>query len=623
MSFAASQDAKEQVRQSIDIVDLIGSYLPLRRQGRLFVGLCPWHDDTRPSLQVNPDRQSWKCWVCNVGGDVFSFVMQREGVDFREALTMLADRAGIALAPAGRGGSAWAADAGGKRTLYEAAAWAERQFCECLAQSPEAEEARRYLQERGIEAESRAAFHLGFSPDRWQWLLDRARSTPYSPAVLEAAGLVVRSADGGRYYDFFRGRLLFSIRDPQNRPIAFGGRVLPGQQDPRKYVNSRETRLFSKSEHVYGLDVARDFVTRSRHVVVVEGYTDVIMAHQCGLKNFVAVLGTALGPRHIRLLRRYADSITLLLDGDEAGQRRTNEVLQLFAESDVDLRVLTLPEGLDPCDFLRQRGAEALRGLLDTATDALEHAIRVETRGLDLVRDTHRANKALERVLAILAKTPRVSSEDTSAKLLRERQMLARLAREFHVEESVLRTRLQELRREAPPARQTPGEAGMPAPLALRDLGTHETELFEILVRHPRLADTAILELSAEQLSPGPSRALFEVYRQLAELGLEPEFGRVLSALEDPRLKHVLVELDERAQAKEEHASQAAPARLRHLIDDLRDRFDASQRRERLAALEQGTLTDEEEKRVLEQLFQQKLRQQRIKRQGVPAPTDG
>lgn len=612
MSFASSQDAKEQIRQAIDIVDLIGSYMPLRHQGRIFVGNCPFHDDTRPSLQVNPERQSWKCWVCDVGGDIFSFVMQREQVDFREALMLLADRAGVELT---RGPKTQPGDPNDKRTLYDAVRWASQLFSDYLQKAPEAEVARRYFEDRGIAGRSLERFQLGFSPNRWQWLLDRSRNSKFSPAVLEAAGLLGRSSKSNSHYDRFKGRVIFPIRDSQQRPIAFGGRILPeySGETGAKYVNSPETRLFSKSEHVYGLDIARDTIARSREVLVVEGYTDVIMCHQHGIENVVAVLGTALGPRHIRHLRRYADAITLVLDGDEAGQRRTNEVLELFIASEVDLRILTLPEGLDPCDFVAQRGAEAMRVAVKEADDAFAHAIRIKTEGVDLLRDTHRANQALEQLLGILAQAPRFSADTTTSRRLRERQVLSRLARDFRLEEAALRDRLAELRE------KSTSEHATPPPTAGRiKLEPVYFELFGILVTHPDLTDVALAEIEPSMVTDATARTLLDVYSQVIQECGNGEFSSVLLALEDPRQKNLLVDIDEQARAKEPLAQEDAAARLRRLIDDLQMRADATQRRQTMAALEQRKLSEEEELGVLQDLIEKER-----KRQGIPAPTDG
>ena len=192
MSYSAAHDLKEQVRQATNIVDLLGSYLQLQRKGRFYVALCPWHDDARPSLQVNPERQSWKCWPCDVGGDVFSFVMRRENIDFSGALKMLAERAGIEITPS----SARQAKPGSpddKATLYKAIAWAEQQFHKYLLESHDAAAARQYLQSRSITEESIQRYSIGYAPNEWQWLLDRAKTTPYSPAVLEAVGLAIRN----------------------------------------------------------------------------------------------------------------------------------------------------------------------------------------------------------------------------------------------------------------------------------------------------------------------------------------------------------------------------------------------------------------------------------------------
>ncbi len=407
-----SLDAKEQIRQAIDIVDLVGSVVQLRRQGRNYVGLCPWHDDSRPSLQVNPERQSFKCWVCDIGGDIFSFIMKTEGVEFPEAMAMLADRAGVTLQQPSRpespepSASSAGPAAPDKRTLYEAMAWAQRQYHDCLLGAAEAEPARKYLQDRGITAASIEQFNLGFSPTEPAWIFQRAGGTPAQARVLETIGVLARSAGGGGLYDRFKGRVLFAIRDVQGRPVGMGGRVLPGLSDsPAKYVNSPETPLFAKSHLLYGLDLARETIRKSHTALVMEGYTDCIVAHQYGFTDAVAVLGTALGEAHVRILKRFADRIVLVLDGDEAGRRRANEVLELFVAQQVDLRILTLPDELDPCEFLQERGADAFRRLLETETvDALDHAIRTATGGIDLGHDIHGSSEALARLVAIVAK---------------------------------------------------------------------------------------------------------------------------------------------------------------------------------------------------------------------------
>ena len=278
VAFDSSFDDKEQVRQAIDIVDLLGKYnLQLRRQGRGYVTHCPWHDDTRPSLQVNPERQSWKCWPCDIGGDIFSFVMKMEGVDFPEALAMLADRAGITLQkPSGcesafgeQGPSAPSPLAGGgidKRTLYKAAAWVECQYHECLLHAARGRAGPKVLSRRGISAESIERFQLGFAPLDRDWILKQAGGSPSRAKVLETIGVLRRSSAGGSLYDLFRGRGLFAIRDAQGRPVGMGGRLLPGVETflPGKYVNSPETPLFRKSHLLYGLDLAKEAIHKSK-----------------------------------------------------------------------------------------------------------------------------------------------------------------------------------------------------------------------------------------------------------------------------------------------------------------------------------------------------------------------
>lgn len=614
MSTGFAFDAKDQVRTANDIVDVVGSYLQLRRQGRSYVGLCPWHDDTRPSMQVNQERQTYKCWVCNEGGDVFSFVMRKEGIEFREALELLADRAGISLTPTRSGGASDATGSNNKKTLYDAMAWAQRQYHECLLNADIAEPARQYLEERGISGHSMARYSLGFAPGGWHWLLDRAKSTPYSTGVLQAVGLAGISTRTGKPFDFFRGRIMFPICDTQARTIAFGARILPELADNRsgKYVNSTETRLFSKSDQLYGLNIAQDRLSAQRreagaisNVLVVEGYTDVIMVNQHGVENVVALLGTALGSRHIRLLRRYADRITLVLDGDAAGQKRVGEILELFVAEQMDLRIATLPENMDPCDFIQQRGPEALQQLTSNATDALAYKVRVETANIDIHRDLHAANQALENILKTIASAPRLQANTTTELRLREQQMLNRLSREFRIQEDEIRQRLTVLRRSNTQRSVT----RLPDPEFTTPntrIDAWEQELLEILVQQPELIAVAAKSIRLEQLQDDTTKKIYAMFCQFHENGVIPQFDRMLTHLEQPALKHLLVDLDERSRLKAEKATEDPVTRLTGLIQSFHHRKEEHERRQTSAALQDESKTEQEKIELLQQLYEKK-----------------
>ncbi len=602
--FSGSDDAKDRIHQAIDIVDLVGEQIQLRRQGRLFVGHCLWHDDTRPSLQVNPDRQTWKCWVCDVGGDIFSFVMQREGIDFRQALEMLAERAGIALQGQSTRPAAPAGSPEDKNTLYRAMAWAMGLYHECLVKLPVATIARDYLNDRGISEESIERFEIGYAPNEWQWLMQQAGAAQFSPEVLQAVGLASRSERTGRWFDRFRGRVLFPIVDPQRRPIAVGGRVLPqyAENEPAKYINSPETRLFSKSEQLYGLHLARDVISRRRDVLVMEGYTDVVIARQFGVDNAVAVLGTALGQRHIQLLRRFADRITLLLDGDEAGRRRASQILELFISNQVDLRIVTLPGSLDPCDFLLQHGHDELLELVAQAPDAWEYKIQLELQGVDPVRDTHRANQALENLLATFAQSPAPSLSTAGAQRLREQQVLNRLAREFRLDEDQLRQRLDERRRSRPARTRQRADAAHAAP-ERRTLQPMERDLFEMLLQRPESVASVLESIQVNHLESATARQLFQMLVSLVDQGQATDVGRMLLSTDDPVLKSLLVELDEAGNRKVDVDHDLA---LRELLQTFSKRDVQQQLQRQQASLESDELDDQQQLDMLLQILKTK-----------------
>ncbi|HVA49791.1 MAG TPA: DNA primase [Pirellulales bacterium] len=610
MSTGPAFDVKEQIKRAVDIVDLVGESVPLRREGRAYKGLCPWHDDSRPSLHVNPERQTFRCFVCNIGGDIFTFVEKRENVTFREALVILAERAGVPLAP-GRGGAS-AEESDERRKLFQAAAWAEQQFHDCLLKAAEAEPARRYLRERGISDESILRYHLGFAPNEWDWLQKRARAASISPATLEKIGLVRPRPQGPGHYDFFRGRVLFSIRDLQGRPVAMGGRVLPDASDQKgaKYINTPETPLFSKSRLLYGLDLAKDAVSRSRTVMVMEGYTDCLIAQQCGIQNAVAVLGTALGEQHIGILRRFADQVLLVLDGDAAGRRRADEILELFVSAQLDLRILTLPDELDPADFLLARGSAAFQNLLGTAVDPLDHKLRILTAGVDAHSGIGQIQRAREEMLRILAKAP--WPEDTTARI-REAQILNRLAQRFRVHELTLRERLQALR-EKPNRSRATAATDVPEPAAPPPkpgiLDKAEQELLEIVFQSPQWVPTI-----AEQLPPAVwrcsrRRGVFAACCRLAAAGVVPTVERLLLEIDDGQLKTLIIELDDLQKCRPRPDAEGEVTRLLAMIRNP----SAVAPRVLRPTPSDANMSEEELLRIIER--------GRL-RHGISAPTDG
>jgi DNA primase len=601
-------DVKEQVRDAIDIVDLVGSYVALRRQGKGFVGLCPWHDDSKPSLQVNPERQTYRCWVCDVGGDAFNFFMRMEKVEFREALEQLADRVGISLARA-RGGQS----GDEKAMLTRCLEWAATRFRECLMHSTEAAAARSYLAGRGLAAELLERFGVGYAPDSWDWLLRHASTAGIQAATLERAGLVIRREDRPGHYDRYRGRVIFPIRDPLGRCIAFGGRVLPGAQpDSAKYINSPETPLFSKSNVLYGLDSARAAISASKRAVVVEGYTDCLAARQAGCDDVVAVLGTALGERHAKLLKRYADRVFLVLDGDDAGRRRANEVLNVLLAEPIDLRIARLPSGLDPCDLLITQGREAFERVLAGAVDPLDYRMDEALAALPSDAGDDAALAAVESVLSALAA---VRVEGNSERLLREDQVLGRLSRRFGLARDVLRRRLDEVRQRSRLKSAPSTESDDPQPVRIPRLPAWDREVLEVLVGVPEGAGLVVREVRSSDLESDAGRTVVEVAKQLHDQGRSVGLADLLLELPDPTMQSVLVAVDETNAARGTHD---AGERLGEFAAALRRRAAGRGAQTSARALKTSRLDSVAEAELLERL----VAQRRVA-QGISEPKEG
>ena len=616
MSSGFATDTKDQVKQANDIVDLVGSYLPLRRKGSGYVCHCPWHDDTNPSFQINPSRQSWACFVCGIRGDVFDFVMRKESVEFFEALKILAERVGIPLNLNQK--KIVKGSPQDKQTLYRAMNWAVERFHACLNESTDAQLARDYLAERAFTADSIRQFRIGFAPLKWSWLADQAASTEFSMEVLAACDLVAASDRGAGYFERFRGRLLFPIFDSMGRAIAIGGRVVPGlhppgQEPPGKYVNSRETKLFAKSETLYGLNYVKDNVSKTRSLTIVEGYTDVIAAWEAGLRNVVACLGTAITEKHMRLIKRFADCVTLVLDGDDAGQKTANKVLDLFVTHDIDMRILTLPKNQDPLDFLRENGAEPFQELIASATDAIDHKIRIETKGVDLLRDTHRANAALEQILMTLSRIPASLFSKSPEKMLRQDQVLNRLSRQFGLERQQLKQRIVELRsgnRHAETGRVDETATGGSD---YSKLAAREIELLQLLLNAPEHLDTIIENIPPTLFVEGPLRQLYELIDEFFQSGEEVSFESLLLNIENSDLKSLLIYLDEQWHEKlgflETQHDFSIPRLVEQTMEVFRRLESDLGSRKAIGDLQNKQLDEQEELTTLEELLNQSRQQ--------------
>jgi DNA primase len=373
------QEDVEAVRERTDLVRLIQQYVALKKAGRQFSGLCPFHTEKTPSFSVDPAKQVYYCFGCGKGGNAFHFLQEVETLTFPEAVERLAGQAGVTLryegvSPGER------RQASRRQALHRANARAGELYRRMLVEGREAEAARRYLAGRGVTQDSVAAFDVGFAPGYPDFLL-RRMSRDFSPEILIEAGLAMKDARGG-VRDRFRKRITFPIHDLSGNAVGFGARLLEG--DGPKYLNSPETPVYRKGELLYNLHRAKGEVTRAGRAFVVEGYTDVIALHQAGIPTGVATCGTALGEGHFRLLSRFSRTAVLCFDADEAGARAAERAHGLFEEFGLEVAVLILPAGKDPADFVVDDGGEAFERLADRATPVVEYMLERAIRQADL-----------------------------------------------------------------------------------------------------------------------------------------------------------------------------------------------------------------------------------------------
>jgi DNA primase len=585
-----ADDRVKQVKEANDIVDVVGGYLALSPAGPTYKGLCPFHDDHRPSFDVDPRRQRYRCWSCGKYGDVLSFVQEHERISFPEALELLARRAGITLEP-GRG----SAQNQGRALMLDVMRWAAAQYHACLLDSPPADEARRYLGERGLHGETVRRWGLGYAPAAGDWLVQKAEAGQVSLEMLEKVGLIARRTQGPGYYDRFRDRVQFPIRDVRGQTVGFGGRILPtsplSSRSP-KYYNSSGTPLFAKGEHLYGLDLARHAAVKAGFLAVVEGYTDVLMAHQYGIGQVVATMGTALTGRHVQQLRRFAPRVVLVFDADAGGNTGVDRALEIFASQEVDLCIATLPPGLHPCDLLVQQGAEAFLEILGRPMDALEFKL-MQVLPRDGSLGVEEQRRAVDAVLGIIALAPPLTGQTGAVKA---QLMVTRIAQRLALKEETVWARLDELRAQrrgeprSRPEAVVPGGGPATAP-RLAKAAPEESQLLQVLLAEPALVSVAQVELSLEEINHPGLRTLLEGLYELQAAGEPPTLDQLRPRLTNPALAAKALELQDIGRANPDRTAwlqqllvRFRERRERPATQELRNRLNAAN--DHTAALE-------------------------------------
>ncbi|HEV2074466.1 MAG TPA: DNA primase [Thermomicrobiales bacterium] len=569
-----ANDAVTEVRDRIDVVDLVQGYVPsLRKTGSSFKGLCPFHNEKTPSFIVFPDSQNFHCFGCGKGGDIFTFYMLVENVEFREALKELANRAGVELEV---GAPQLPEEDEKRRKLIEVNELVGMWFHHVLKATRHGEPGRQVVTDRGISDEMVEQFRLGFAPDSWDALLNFLASRNISAELAAEAGLASKRDSGG-YYDRFRNRLIFPIRDRDANIVGFGGRAL-GDAQP-KYLNSPQTLIFDKSSLVYALDVAKDAIRAANEVVIVEGYMDAITAHQFGFNNVVASMGTALTEQQVAQIKRGSSRIVLALDSDAAGQMATLRGLETMADAlDAEVRpvptpngllrferklkaeisIVQLAEGKDPDEIIR-KSPEKWPELIRTARPFLDFTIDMLTRDVDTSNPEAKSD-AVRRIIPLLRQIPDGVKENHYTRML---------ARRLDISEQVI---VSEKRKLSIGGKSAAIRAGL-KPTAIEKVRRRSTEdyLVALLLRHHQLTHDILVRIPEEDIQDARNREIIALLRDPSTNELE---GRDLTVAMDDELadhaEHLLDTLEGRPEQFPSHIQTEA----RQVLETLgRERF--------------------------------------------------
>ena len=509
---------------------VIQDYVSLKKKGANWMACCPFHQEKTPSFSVNPAKEIFYCFGCGKGGSVFNFVMEIERVTFPEAIRIVAEKAHVPL-PAMEEDKRFEARRRDSDEIIELNSWALEWWEAQLAEgNAEARAGRAYLEGRGITEETRQAFRLGYAPDRWDALSAHLKERGATLAQIERSGLVVKK-DAGGFYDRFRGRVIFPVLDAQGRAVAFGGRTLAADGEP-KYLNSPETAAYTKGRHLYGLNLSRDEIRRRKFVILVEGYLDLIIPYQAGVRNLVASLGTALTPEQAKLLGRFARKVVINYDGDRAGVQAAGRAIETLLAEDFEVKVLVLPDNADPDEYIRSNGVEAYQELRGKALPHIQFVLDQAVRDRNLHRPAEKA-AAVEEVL------PYVRAVRNT---IQKREYFDIAMDALRIEEATLRKELwQTIRANASADASTVRQRVVRAATAQPTVA--EQKLLELLLTDEDLRRSVMPRLEAADYEELPTAAIFRACIELDEEGRSVDFGSLSEKTADDPVAADLVPL--------------------------------------------------------------------------------
>ena len=523
MTGRISENILEDILSRVDIVEVISGYMPLKRAGRNFKALCPFHHEKTPSFMVSPDRQIYHCFGCGESGNAFRFLMRYERLEFPESVEILAKKAGVVLPAVQPQDTKTASLITLLYKINELAA----SFYQNNLSLPEGLPAKNYLLKRGIKEETIKTFKLGVASERWDALINHLRQKNISLSLLEKAGLIL-AKDGGGYYDRFRNRIIFPIFDIKSRPIGFGARILLKENgDLAKYVNSPETPIYTKGKNLYGLNFTKDAIRENDCVVIVEGYLDFIIPYQEGVQNIVASLGTALTVEQVRLLKRYTRNVVMVYDPDDAGQLATLRTLDIFIEEEMEVKIVSLPQGFDPDLFVRRSGAQGFKEKIEQAKGLFDYKLGI--------LKTHYNAEEIEGKAKVSREMLETINKFKNAVLKSE--YIKRLAQELDIKEDALLQESRKIKEQRPYV-----DADMPVNKKALNINPTEKLLIKLMLEETELIHRIKDNLEPADFQDERTSRIVSIMFDLLEQGKNIEPRLLMNHLSEEDMAQVVCE---------------------------------------------------------------------------------